>query len=107
MRWTYERALAALADTADLERDRDAERRPPPSLDRMTRLTGGLGEPQRRYPIVHVTGTNGKTSTATMVPALLRGATGRDHREIARWIRDRADAGVVGAGVVGWDGCGD
>jgi hypothetical protein len=47
MRWTSERALAALADTADLERDRDAARRPPPSLDRMARLMSRLGQPQR------------------------------------------------------------
>ena len=30
-----------------------------------------LGEPQRGYPVVHLTGTNGKTSTARMVDALL------------------------------------
>ncbi|NUS54106.1 MAG: bifunctional folylpolyglutamate synthase/dihydrofolate synthase [Streptomycetaceae bacterium] len=31
-----------------------------------------LGEPQRSYPVIHITGTNGKTSTARMVEALLR-----------------------------------
>ncbi len=34
-----------------------------------------LGDPHLRYPVVHVTGTNGKTSTARMVGALL-GAQG-------------------------------
>ena len=30
-----------------------------------------LGDPQRGYPVVHLTGTNGKTSTSRMVDALL------------------------------------
>jgi dihydrofolate synthase/folylpolyglutamate synthase len=31
-----------------------------------------LGSPQRAYPAIHLTGTNGKTSTARMIDALLR-----------------------------------
>lgn len=31
-----------------------------------------LGSPQRTYPVIHITGTNGKTSTARMIEALLR-----------------------------------
>ncbi|WP_225844604.1 folylpolyglutamate synthase/dihydrofolate synthase family protein [Streptomyces sp. HPF1205] len=42
-----------------------------PSLDRMTALMDILGEPQRTYPAIHVTGTNGKTSTARMIERLL------------------------------------
>jgi dihydrofolate synthase/folylpolyglutamate synthase len=42
-----------------------------PSLDRIAALVDVLGEPHRGYPVVHVTGTNGKTSTARMVDALL------------------------------------
>ena len=42
-----------------------------PSLDRIRALMEALGEPQRGYPVVHVTGTNGKTSTARMVDAIL------------------------------------
>ena len=30
-----------------------------------------LGDPQRDYPVIHVTGTNGKGSTARMITALL------------------------------------
>jgi dihydrofolate synthase / folylpolyglutamate synthase len=44
-----------------------------PSLERIRALTDLLGEPQRGYPVIHVTGTNGKTSTARMIEALLRG----------------------------------
>ena len=42
-----------------------------PSLERIAALVELLGEPQRGYPVVHLTGTNGKTSTARMVEALL------------------------------------
>jgi dihydrofolate synthase / folylpolyglutamate synthase len=43
------------------------------ALDRMTELVGLLGDPQRACPVIHITGTNGKTSTARMTDALLRG----------------------------------
>ncbi|WP_333769536.1 bifunctional tetrahydrofolate synthase/dihydrofolate synthase [Streptomyces sp. IBSBF 2435] len=42
-----------------------------PSLDRMTAAMDILGEPQRTYPAIHITGTNGKTSTARMIERLL------------------------------------
>jgi dihydrofolate synthase / folylpolyglutamate synthase len=48
------------------------ESRLEPSLDRIRALCDLLGDPQRAYPVVHLTGTNGKTSTARMVDALLR-----------------------------------
>ena len=43
------------------------------ALDRMAELTGLLGDPQHACPVIHITGTNGKTSTARMTDALLRG----------------------------------
>jgi dihydrofolate synthase / folylpolyglutamate synthase len=42
------------------------------ALDRMTELVGLLGDPQRACPVIHITGTNGKTSTARMTDTLLR-----------------------------------
>ncbi|MGK5631072.1 bifunctional tetrahydrofolate synthase/dihydrofolate synthase [Streptomyces sp. URMC 123] len=42
-----------------------------PSLVRIQALMDVLGEPQRAYPSIHITGTNGKTSTARMIEALL------------------------------------
>lgn len=42
-----------------------------PSLDRIKMLTDLLAEPQRGYQVVHVAGTNGKSSTSRMVDALL------------------------------------
>src|SRR5258708_26174855 len=38
----------------------------------MQRLLADLGEPQRRYPAIHVVGTNGKTSTTLLTAELLR-----------------------------------
>ena len=43
-----------------------------PTLDRIAMLTGLLGDPQRTFPIVHVAGTNGKTSITRMIDVLLR-----------------------------------
>lgn len=43
-----------------------------PSLERIAALCSVLGEPQRAYPVIHLTGTNGKTSTSRMIDALLR-----------------------------------
>jgi dihydrofolate synthase / folylpolyglutamate synthase len=41
------------------------------SLARMRALVELLGDPQQSYPVIHITGTNGKGSTARMVTALL------------------------------------
>lgn len=42
------------------------------SLERMARLVSVLGDPQRAYPVIHLTGTNGKGSVARMATELLR-----------------------------------
>jgi dihydrofolate synthase/folylpolyglutamate synthase len=43
-----------------------------PTLNRIAELALLLGDPQRAYPVIHITGTNGKTSTARMTETLLR-----------------------------------
>jgi len=48
------------------------ESRLEPSLDRIAALCDVLGSPQCAYPVIHVGGTNGKTSTARMIESLLR-----------------------------------
>ncbi|MDO5719286.1 MAG: folylpolyglutamate synthase/dihydrofolate synthase family protein [Actinomycetaceae bacterium] len=55
---------------------RAPEHRVQPSLDRVRMAMNILGDPQNTYRSVHVTGTNGKTSTARMISALLQ-ASGR------------------------------
>lgn len=42
-----------------------------PTLDRVTETLDILGDPQNSYPSVHITGTNGKTSTTRMIDELL------------------------------------
>nr|WP_226363966.1 folylpolyglutamate synthase/dihydrofolate synthase family protein [Pseudonocardia abyssalis] len=59
-----------LAVEAELDR-RWPETVMEPSTERIAALVDVLGEPHRGYPVVHLTGTNGKTSTARMVDALL------------------------------------
>ncbi|WP_084211544.1 bifunctional tetrahydrofolate synthase/dihydrofolate synthase [Pseudonocardia acaciae] len=64
---------------AELDR-RWPESKIEPSLERIQALVDLLGDPQRAYPVVHLAGTNGKTSTARMIDALLTEAglrTGR------------------------------
>jgi dihydrofolate synthase/folylpolyglutamate synthase len=43
-----------------------------PSLDRIQGVVDLLGDPQAAVPVIHVAGTNGKTSTARMIESLLR-----------------------------------
>jgi dihydrofolate synthase/folylpolyglutamate synthase len=42
-----------------------------PTTERIERLVSALGDPQRVAPVIHITGTNGKGSTAQMVTRLL------------------------------------
>jgi dihydrofolate synthase / folylpolyglutamate synthase len=51
-----------------------------PSLTRITALLELLGSPQRAYPSIHIAGTNGKTSVARMVDALLTALNRRTGR---------------------------
>ena len=63
--------LAALREVeAELDK-RWPETRIEPSLERIRALCDVLGEPQRSYPVVHVAGTNGKSSVTRMIDALL------------------------------------
>ncbi len=48
------------------------ETRLEPSLDRIAALCRLLGDPEHAYPVIHLTGTNGKTSTSRMIDTLLR-----------------------------------
>jgi dihydrofolate synthase/folylpolyglutamate synthase len=49
------------------------ESRLEPSLARISTLVDLLGAPHRAFPVIQVTGTNGKTTTARMIDELLRG----------------------------------
>jgi dihydrofolate synthase/folylpolyglutamate synthase len=43
------------------------------TLDRIKQLLDMMGDPQRAFRSIHITGTNGKTSTSRMIERLLRG----------------------------------
>jgi len=64
-------AEAFLDEHINLEKMLAGERSTAPTLERIRELLGLLADPQRNYPIVHVTGTNGKTSTARAISRLL------------------------------------
>ncbi len=64
----YEQALAYLDAHASYEK---TGRIDAPSLDVIERLCSAMGDPQHAAPVIHVTGTNGKGSTAQMMTRLL------------------------------------
>mgnify|MGYP001757709425 FL=1 len=64
-----------LAELARVEREllaRWPETKIDPSLERIEMLMDFLGHPERAYKVIHVAGTNGKTSTVRMIESLLR-----------------------------------
>jgi dihydrofolate synthase/folylpolyglutamate synthase len=61
-------------------------------MQKIRELMDTLGSPQRAYPAIHLTGTNGKTSTARMIDSLLRAHglhTGRYTSPHLETIRER------------------
>ena len=65
-------ALSFLDEHTNLERMVASPRSAPPTLDRIRRISELTNDPHLHYPVIHVTGTNGKTSTARMIAALLQ-----------------------------------
>ncbi|MGL4339967.1 MAG: bifunctional folylpolyglutamate synthase/dihydrofolate synthase [Rhodoglobus sp.] len=57
----YEELLARIGESA-----------PQPRLEATRRAVDLLGDPQRVFPIIHITGTNGKTSTSRIIESILR-----------------------------------
>ena len=71
---------------------RAPEHRVQPSLERVEAVLDLLGNPERAYRVVHVTGTNGKTSTVRMIERLLAATgmrTGRFTSPHLATIRER------------------
>lgn len=66
----YESALAWLESHVDFERVAP-NRAALPSLDQVHATLAAIADPHRDYPCVHLTGTNGKGTTTTLVSALL------------------------------------
>jgi dihydrofolate synthase/folylpolyglutamate synthase len=70
--WDLRQALAWLEGHVNMEALAPG-RAAAPSLDAMRHLTALLGDPQAAAPVIHITGTNGKGSTARITSALLTG----------------------------------
>src|SRR6476620_6576615 len=66
------RLAETFAEVEDALLSRWPETRLEPSLDRIRAFTELLGDPQTSYRLIHLTGTNGKTSTSRMIDTLLR-----------------------------------
>ena len=66
------RLAETFAEVEDALLSRWPETRLEPSLDRIRAFTELLGDPQDTYQVIHLTGTNGKTSTSRMIDTLLR-----------------------------------
>jgi len=71
MPFSFEDATRYLDDHVNLEAV-SARRVEAPTLERIARLVELMGDPQRQYPVIHLTGTNGKTSTAAITTSILR-----------------------------------
>ena len=71
---SFDAAVAWLESHVDYERLAPGHR-DHPSLQAVADTLALLGDPHHDYPIVHITGTNGKGTTTTLTSALLR-ATG-------------------------------
>ena len=79
------------------------------SLERMASLVSVLGDPQGAYPVIHITGTNGKGSVARMVTQLLVaaglsvGTYTSPHLEAinerVRWNDEPIDDDALGAAI--------
>ena len=65
---TYSDALAYLDAHASYEKTGRIES---PTIERMKTIVEAMGDPQFAYPVIHVTGTNGKGSTSQMITRLL------------------------------------
>jgi dihydrofolate synthase/folylpolyglutamate synthase len=68
--WTLAQALDWLESHVNLEAQAP-NRVAVPSLDRMRELASLAGDPQHAAPVIHITGTNGKGSTARVIATLL------------------------------------
>ena len=66
------RLAETYAEVEDALLSRWPESRLEPSLDRIRAFCEVLGDPQHSFRSIHLTGTNGKTSTSRMIDTLLR-----------------------------------
>lgn len=70
MAWSFEEAVSYLESHVNFEQQSPIKEGAP-SLDRMRAIAAAMGDPQHAAPVIHITGTNGKGSTARMISSLI------------------------------------
>ncbi|MGB7111830.1 MAG: Mur ligase family protein, partial [Mycobacterium sp.] len=83
--------IAALLQVEHLLDQRWPETKIEPSLTRISALMDLLGSPQLSYPSIHIAGTNGKTSVARMVDALMTALQRRTGRTISPHLQSAVE----------------
>jgi dihydrofolate synthase / folylpolyglutamate synthase len=89
---TYESAVAYLEGTIN---ERGSSRQPH-RLERMRVFLRELGDPQERYPTIHVGGTSGKGSTSSMIAAALSASGKRIGLHTKPHLQDVTERARVG-----------
>ena len=98
--WTLEQALEWLEGHVNME-VQAPNRVAVPSLDAMRELSALAGDPQHAAPVIHVTGTNGKGSTARTVASTAMSANHRNaasvkmSKRLGRWPLRRSSAAMA------------
>jgi dihydrofolate synthase/folylpolyglutamate synthase len=93
---TFEQAQTYLLGTINETQSRRTEYK----LDRMRALLRELGDPQRAYPTIHVGGTSGKGSTATMIASVLRSAGRRTGLHTKPHLRSPVERACIDGAAV-------
>jgi dihydrofolate synthase / folylpolyglutamate synthase len=101
----YERAIGLLIALIRGERfasrsPSDRRRRAESKLVRIRKILGALGDPQHRYPVVHVTGTSGKGSTAAAVASVLTAAGYRVGLRTSPYLQVATEKMQIGTSLI-------
>lgn len=73
-----------------------------PGLENITAVLAHLGDPHRRFPSVHIAGTNGKGSTAAMLESIFRHAGYKTGLYTSPHLRSLTERILVNHRPIGW-----
>ncbi len=89
---TYEQAISYLASAAKFGIQ--------PGLQRIEKLLALMGNPERQYRTIHVTGTNGKGSTTAFIAAILNAASIRTGMFTSPHLVDYTERIVINGNMI-------